>query len=99
MLVSISSSVQSLYVSRVEADSGSGILNDLIPSAKSIIAGGSVGVKYGVGFAENGLGVEINSAVIVFAAIGLVAGILKLQGVIPTLLFGESGDCSLVDLW
>ena len=98
MLVSVSSSVQSLYVGRVEADGGGGIFNDLLPGTKSVIAGGPVGVEDGVRLAENGLRVEVNSAVIIFTTIGLVAGVLKLQGIIPALLVGKGGDRIFVDL-
>lgn len=78
MFVGVSSSVQRLDVGGVEADRGSSILDDLIPNTQSIVARSSVGVEDGVGLAKNGFRVQVNSSVVVFAAICFVAGILEL---------------------
>ena len=42
VLISIRSSVQGLNVERIEGDSGGGVLNDLLPGAKRIVASGPI---------------------------------------------------------
>ena len=49
--------------------------------------------------AEDGLAVEIDSAVVVFASVSLVAGSLQLGGVVLPLLLSQLTDALLGDFW
>lgn len=98
MLVGIGSAVQGLHVERVKVYGGGGIFDDLIPGAESIEAGGPIREEDRVGLAEDGFGVEVDSTVVVFAAISLVSRVLELKGVSLALLVREGSDGVLRDL-
>lgn len=89
LLVGVCSSVKGLDVLRVDRNSGSGVLNDLRPVAHRVPAGGTVGVEDSVGFAENGLAVQVNGTVVVLASVGLVASGLELRGIVFPLLLAQ----------
>jgi hypothetical protein len=55
VLVGVGAAVQGLDVLGVEVDRGRGVLDDLVPVAEGVVAGGAVGVEDGVGLAEDGL--------------------------------------------
>jgi hypothetical protein len=50
------------------------------------VAGGSVGIEDGVGLANDGLGVEVDSLIVGLVTVGLVSGGLELSSILLTLL-------------
>ncbi len=86
MLVGVRSSVEGLDVFRIHGDGRTGIFYNLIPLAKSIVAGSAVGVVDWIWFAKNGLAVEVDGLVVVFGSIGLVARSLQLSSIVVPFL-------------
>jgi len=98
MLVRVRSSVQGLNVFIIEVNSSSCILNDLLPLTKSIIACGAVRVVDWIGFAKDGLSIEINSLVVVLGRISSVPRSLQLPSIVVTCFSGKAFNCCLIDL-
>jgi hypothetical protein len=98
VFVGVGAAVEGLDVLGVEADGGCGVLDDLLPIAERIVAGGPVRVVDRVGLAEDSLGVEPDRLLEVLGPVGLVTGLLQLLCVLLALGFGESLDGRLVDL-
>lgn len=61
------------------------------------MARSTVGVEDGVGLAEDGLGVEVDGLVVSLVAIGFVAGLLELGGILVALLLCKGLDNFFVD--
>jgi Flp pilus assembly pilin Flp len=61
------------------------------------VAGSAVGVEDRVGLAQDSLGVEVNGLVVCLVAVGLVASLLQLGGIILALFLGQALDNGLVD--
>lgn len=86
VLIGNSSPVQSLHILAVHRDSGTGILHNLFPLGQNIVASGAVRVEDRVGLADDGLSIQLDGAVVVLGAVGLVTGGLQLGGVfLPSL--------------
>ena len=92
MLVGSGTTVNGLDVLVIHADSRSGVFDDLVPLAHGAVAGSSVGVENGIGLAEDSLGVKVDGLVVSLIAVGLVAGLLELGGVLFALLLGQVRD-------
>jgi hypothetical protein len=55
MVVGIGAAVEGLDVLGVQVDGGGGVLDDLLPLAERVVAGGPVGVVNRIRLAEDGL--------------------------------------------
>lgn len=92
LLICIGSAVQGLDVFGINGDSGGGVIDNLGPVGHGVPAGSTVGVEDSVSLAEDSLAVEIDSAVVVLAAVSLVASGLQLRGVVFPLLLSQLAD-------
>jgi hypothetical protein len=98
MVICISATVQGLDVLGVEVDRRGSVVDNLLPFAESIVAGGPVGVVNWVWLAKDGLRIELDGLLEILASIGLVACFFQLGGVLLTLCVGKLQDCGLVNL-
>jgi hypothetical protein len=55
VVIGVGAAVESLDVLGIEVDGGGGVLDDLLPLAEGIVAGGAVGVVDRIRLAEDGL--------------------------------------------
>lgn len=99
LLVGVGAAVQCLDVLAVELESGSGVLDNLLPIVLGIIASSAVGVKDWIWLAENGLSVEVDGLVVVLRSVCSVSSSLKLGGKGLSLLSRERFNIGLVDIW
>jgi hypothetical protein len=98
LLVGVGAAVEGLDVLVVEVDGGGGVVDDLLPVAHGVVAGGAVGVEDGVLLAQDGLAVQVDGAVVVLGPVRLVARRLELGRVLLALLLGQRAHAALVDL-
>lgn len=98
VVVGIGAAVKRLDVLGVEVDGGSGVLDNLVPVAQGVVAGGAVGVVDRIRLAQNGLRVEPDGLLKILGPISLVAGLLQLLRIFLALGLGKLLDRGLVDL-
>ena len=99
LLVGVGAAIQCLDVLAVELESGSGVLDNLLPLVLSIIASSAVGVEDWIWLAKNGLPVEVDGLVVVLGSVCSVSSSLQLGGKGLSLVSRERLDIGLADLW
>lgn len=80
-VIGTGATVEGLDVLWVEVESGSAVVDNTLPVTSRVVASGTVGVVDRIRFAEDGLGIEVDSFGVVVALVRLVTRLLQLGGV------------------
>lgn len=87
MFIGDSTSIEGLDILAVHGKCCRGVLNDLLPLREDIVACRAIRIVNRVRLAKNGFPVQLDSPVVVFGSVRIVAGGLELCGVCLARLF------------